>query len=330
MGSPRPTVSAPRRATHSAGESRVRSTRHSAASGFGEASAEPDLILVDLNRIASEILELTRPRWGDEAHMRGINIDARLEAGTIPSVRGETGPLREVLVNLVLNAIDAMPDGGRITVRTCADETWVQCSVTDTGVGMSQDVKRRALEPFFTTKGVKSTGLGLSVNYGILQRLGGEMTIESEEGRGTTVLLKLPIGERRPAAAVPAAVEMPRRPLCILVIDDEPEVRMMLVDLLTDEGHDVIEAGSGAEGLQQLDNQRPIDVVLSDLGMPGMTGWEVARAVKARRATLPVVLITGWGENPERSPADRGTADLVIAKPVTSVVLRAALARVSN
>jgi CheY-like chemotaxis protein/anti-sigma regulatory factor (Ser/Thr protein kinase) len=237
------------------------------------------------------------------------------------------GPLREVLVNLVLNAIDALPEGGQIKIRTWADTGWVHCSVTDTGVGMSAEVRRRALEPFYTTKGVKSTGLGLSVNYGILQRLGGDMVVESEEGRGTTILIKLPVADARAAEPEPP-LERPLRALCILVIDDEPEVRMMLADLLTDDGHHVIEAASGAEGLQHLENQRPVDVVLSDLGMPGMTGWEVARAVKARRADLPVVLITGWGETPEQRPDDRGSADLVLAKPVTSLSLRSALARV--
>ena len=296
--------------------------------GFGEAKPERDFILVDINRIAAEILELTRPRWGDEAHMRGISIEMRLEAGDIPSVNGETGPLREVLVNLVLNAIDAMPEGGCITIRTWRDDGWVNCSVSDTGVGMTPEVQRRALEPFFTTKGVRSTGLGLSVNYGILQRLGGELAVDSEEGRGTTVSFKLPVADRRAAVPTPQ-VATASRALRILVIDDEPEVRTMLAELLADQGHAVIEAASGVEGLQYVDSQRPIDVVLSDLGMPGMTGWEVARAVKGRRADLPVVLVTGWGENPERSPADRSIADLVIEKPVTSVSLRAALARVA-
>jgi len=135
------------------------------------------------------------------------------------------------------------------------------------------------------------------------------------------------VSERR--AAAPPMGSASSRTLSILVIDDEPEVRTMLAELLASEGHTVIEAGSGVEGLRHLESRHSIDVVLSDLGMPGMTGWEVARAVKARAADLPVVLITGWGENPEQSPADRRIADLVIAKPVTSDMLRAALARVA-
>jgi signal transduction histidine kinase/CheY-like chemotaxis protein len=295
--------------------------------GFGQEPAGPVLETIDLNALAAEIVELTRPRWEDEAHMHGVTIATRLERGAIAPVRGESGPLREVLMNLVLNAVDAMPEGGHITLRTWAENGWVHCSVTDTGVGMSEEVRQRALEPFFTTKGVKSTGLGLSVNYGIIQRFGGELTIDSAEGRGTTVAFRLPAADQRaPTAAPPAAVAPPRR-LRVLVIDDEPEVRSLLGEMLGAEGHDVVEAASGAEGLNTLGDGPGVDVVLTDLGMPGMTGWDLARAVKTRRPELPVVLLTGWGDNPAGRPEERAAVDLVIAKPVTAVSLRAALAR---
>ena len=293
--------------------------------GFGRAQPEADLAAVDLNGLAEEILELTRPRWEDETHVRGVTIETRLEAGVIPPVRGDTGPLREVLMNLVLNAIDAMPGGGRITIRTWHDGSWAHCAVSDTGTGMSPEVQRRALEPFFTTKGLQSTGLGLSVNYGIIQRLGGELTLESEEGQGTTVTFKLPVAHRPAPPTAPGSAAP--RPLRVLVIDDEVDVRRTLADMLADEGHSVVEAGSGAEGLGWLDTDTLIDVVLSDLGMPGMTGWDVARAVKAKRAELPVVLITGWGDDPQGKPEDRAAADSIIAKPVTPVSLRTVLAR---
>ncbi len=294
--------------------------------GFGRSPAEPDFAPVDLNRLAEEILELTRPRWEDEAQVRGITIQTRIEAGVIPAVRGEAGPLREVLMNLVLNAVDAMPEGGRITILTWVAAGWVHCTVADTGIGMTPEVQRRALEPFFTTKGVKSTGLGLSVNYGIVQRLGGDLTVDSIDGRGTSITFKLPTADR-PAPTPAAPLAAPPRALRVLVIDDEREVRAMLADLLAAEGHEVVEAASGAEGLRHLEGDDTIDVVLSDLGMPGMTGWEVARAVKKRHPHLPVVLITGWGENPEGGPDDRSATDAIIAKPVTPVSLRAVLAR---
>jgi len=294
--------------------------------GFGMEPAAADLEAIDLNAVAEEIIELTRPRWEDEAHVRGVTNHVALERGTIPPVRGEVAPLREVMMNLVLNAVDAMPEGGHVTVRTWAEDSWVYCSVKDTGIGMSPEVRRRALEPFFTTKGVKSTGLGLSVNYGIIQRFGGELTIDSAEGGGTTVVFRLPSAEHAPSAPPPILAAPPRR-LRVLVIDDEREVRVVLSELLTEDGHDVVEAASGAEALGHLATDAAIDIVLTDLGMPGMTGWEVARAIKARRAEVPVVLLTGWGNNPEGRPEERAAVDVVIAKPVGAVSLRAAIAR---
>jgi CheY-like chemotaxis protein len=174
---------------------------------------------------------------------------------------------------------------------------------------------------------VKSTGLGLSVNYGIVQRLGGELTIESTEGEGTTITFRLAVADR-PVPQPAAPLAPPPRALRVLVIDDERDVREMLSDLLTDEGHETLEAASGAEGLQRLESDPAIDVVLSDLGMPGMTGWDVARAVKMRHPNMPVVLVTGWGDDPTGTADNKAAADVVMAKPITPMSLRAALARV--
>jgi GAF domain-containing protein/anti-sigma regulatory factor (Ser/Thr protein kinase) len=164
-------------------------------------------VSVDLNELAAEVIELTRSRWRNELAAVGIAVEVRLQRGAIPAVAGDPPSLREVLVNLILNALDAMPDGGRITISTWVLEDGVYCRVSDTGIGMAPEVQQRALEPFFTTKGVKSTGLGLSVNYGILQRHGGELTIDSEQGRGTEVTLRLPAVRDTipPAAAEPSA-----------------------------------------------------------------------------------------------------------------------------
>ena len=139
------------------------------------------------------MLELTRPRWHDEAQRQGIQITASLEAGPLPPVAGEPGSLREVLTNLVLNAVEAIQDHGTVTIKTWIADGRVYCSVSDTGAGMSEETRRQALEPFFTTKGPKSTGLGLSVNYGIIERHGGELIIESVQGRGSTITFALPV-----------------------------------------------------------------------------------------------------------------------------------------
>jgi GAF domain-containing protein len=285
--------------------------------------------VVDVNAIVADVAELTRPRWRDEPNRRGFRIDVSLEAGEILPVHAEPAALREVLVNLVLNAVDALPQGGRIGLRTWMSQDWVYCAVSDTGVGMTPDIQRRALEPFFTTKGVKSTGLGLSVSYGILRRHGGDLTIASVTREGTTVTLRLPVGGKR--RETPSGVSTPKStPLTVLVIDDELEVRATLVEMLEAQGHTVHQARSGAEGLIGLAGLRSVDVVFTDLGMPGMTGWEVARAIKDQRPTLPVVLVTGWGIGSEETSPERGAVDFILAKPLTSAALRAVIAEIAG
>jgi signal transduction histidine kinase/CheY-like chemotaxis protein len=274
---------------------------------------------VDLNQLAQEVLDLTRPRWHNEAQLRQIRIDTALDLGAIQPVAGEFAPLREVLMNLVLNAIDAMPDGGRLGVRTWADGQGVHCDVSDSGAGMSEEVRQRALDPFFTTKGPKSTGLGLSVTYGIMQRHNGRLEIDSAPGRGTTVRITLPAagalaGAPRSSTAAPAAWASPTQ-LRVLLVDDEPEVRSALADLLAMSGHTIFQAAGGREALAWLEAGQPVDLVLTDLGMPGMTGADVARAVRGRWPHLRLGLMTGWDETEGLAGETSALVDFVIAKP---------------
>jgi CheY-like chemotaxis protein len=192
---------------------------------------------------------------------------------------------------------------------------------------MSEDVRRRALEPFFTTKGPRSTGLGLSVAYGTIERHGGTLMIDSAEGRGTTVTISLPAAPAGAEAPAGLAPPPPTAPLRILVIDDEPEVRETLAGLLEAEGHALRQAAGGREGLEALARGERVDVVLTDLGMPEMRGSEVARAVRERWPGLPVGLITGWGEQ-DLTDEERGRVDFVIAKPYDRGLLREALSRI--
>ncbi len=242
---------------------------------------------------------------------------------------GEPAPLREVLMNLLLNAADAITQGGgRITLKTWAKDDRVYCSVTDTGAGMPEEVRRRALEPFFTTKGPKATGLGLSVAYGTVQRYGGTLTLESTEGQGTTVEVSLPTASKATAVAkTSSALEQkaPALPLRILVIDDELQVRSTLAEMLEEQGHSVTQAPGGREGLSFLESNRElVDVVISDLGMPDMTGWDVAAAIQERWPGLPVGLITGWGET-EITREERSRVNFVINKPFDKAVLGATM-----
>ena len=272
---------------------------------------------VDLNQLAQEVFELTRPRWHNEALLRQIRIDTALDLGTIRPVAGELAPLREVLMNLLLNGIDAMPDGGRLILKTWMTGPDVHCAVSDTGAGMSEEVRHRALDPFFTTKGPKSTGLGLSVTYGIVQRHNGKLEIDSAPGRGTIVTITLPAmgtAMSAPATAASPALPAPSH-LRVLIVDDEPEVRSALADMLGIAGHTAFQAAGGREALAWLEAGQPVDLVLTDMGMPGMMGSEVARAIRGRWPHLKIGLMTGWDETEGLVADATSIVDFTLAKP---------------
>jgi len=293
--------------------------------GFASMQPAPAGVPVDFNEIVREVVELTRPRWRDEAQMHALTIDVRLELGDIARVAGEAPALREVVMNLIFNAIDALRTDGTIRITTWGADTWVFCAVADDGVGMDDDVRRRALEPFFTTKGPQGTGLGLSVAHSIVQRHRGELSLRPNDPRGTVVTLRLP--QAAPGATTTEPTSTPEGPpLRILIIDDELTVREALADSLAEDGHAVFQAASGPEGLAQLADGVTVDVVVTDLGMPEMTGWDVARAVRTRHPGLPVGLITGWAVALEISDEERRGVDFLIAKPYTMEALRAAFA----
>ena len=248
-----------------------------------------------LEDVAGDALGLTRGHWQDSARARGVSIDVEQRLAGATTIEGDAAALREAVTNLVLNAVDAMPKGGRLTVETRTDGDRAVLVVADTGTGMSEHVRLKAHEPFFTTKGVKATGLGLSVAYGIVRSHGGELTLDSREGRGTTVTLMLPrAGATSPAAGSATA---PRAgALRMLLVDDEDEVREALAEMLASHGHTVLTATGADEALERLDAEPDLDLVLTDLVMPGGTGWDVAAGVKARRPHVPVGMVVhvGW------------------------------------
>ena len=295
---------------------------------FSRVQPVSDAVAVDLNQLVHEVVELTRPRWQDEAQLRGSRIEVAVETGTVGAAAGEPAPLREVLMNLLLNAADSITQAGKVTLRTWTRDDRVYCSVSDTGSGMPEEVRRRALEPFFTTKGPKATGLGLSVAYGTVQRYGGTLTVESTEGQGTSVEVSLPTASATASFAKTStgARNEPVVPLRILVIDDELQVRATLAEMLEEQGHSVTQAPGGREGLSYLEsNPQLVDVVISDLGMPDMNGWDVAKGIQGRWPQLPVGLITGWGET-EITREERSRVNFVITKPFDKAVLRATMA----
>ncbi|MGH7268320.1 MAG: GAF domain-containing protein, partial [Candidatus Rokuibacteriota bacterium] len=281
---------------------------------------------VNVGQLIAEVLEVTRSRWKDDAMARGIAYEMRVSGGPVPPVAGDPSELREVLVNLVFNALDAMPTGGRVTIRLGADDERVQCDVTDTGVGMTGDVRRRVFDPFFTTKAEKGTGLGLSVAYGIIARHGGGIEARGEPGRGSTFTIRLPVA-RAPSPAPPAvSPASPPRAARILLIDDEPAVREVLADLLVAQGHTVSALPDGRAGLARLRDE-PFDLVVTDLGMAGLSGWEVARLARVERGGIPVVLVTGWADHIDVDEARAHGVSGVLTKPFEAEAVRDVVAR---
>jgi CheY-like chemotaxis protein len=217
---------------------------------------------------------------------------------------------------MIFNATDAMPEGGQIKILTQSHpDGWVEVRISDTGIGMTEEVKKRVFDPFFTTKGVSSSGLGMSVSYGIIRRHGGEILIESEFGRGTTFVLHLPVGlgekEREEKEPEPTRETRPAR---ILVIDDEESVRDILSRMLKVKGHEVVVASDGEEGIERFRNET-FDLVFTDLGMPKTSGWEVGVAVKEMNPRVPVIMITGWGMELNREKMGESGIDLIVSKP---------------
>ena len=281
------------------------------------ASAAP----VDLNATVRESIDLTRSRWEHEAQVRGARIDLAFEPGPLPSISGRNSELREVVTNLILNAVDALPRGrARRPSARWGEPGRAVVSIADSGPGMSEDVRGRAFEPFFTTKGVRRLGLGLAVAYGLVSGHGGDIALESAEGRGTTVVFWVPATALEEAGAPPLASNGERHGR-ILVVDDEADVREVLADVLLAQGHSVTLAGGGQEALACLERDL-FDLVITDLGMPDVNGWDVARAVKSGRQGLPVLLLTGWADAVE---AGVGRVDAVIKKPFDMTKLAAAV-----
>jgi PAS domain S-box-containing protein len=289
-----------------------------------------NMVAIDLNVKIQHVIELTQARWSDLPQQRGAVITVRKELQPdLPSIKAVASEVREALINFVFNAVDAMPEGGTLTVRTRTTEDRVVVEVSDTGIGMSREVRQRCLEPFFTTKGERGTGIGLAMVHGIAQRHGADILIESEVGRGTTMGLAFPYG-KAPATWTPVtSVPVPMR-LKILVVDDDPRLINTLVDILKRDHHEVMQAEGGQAGIDTFlaarTSEKPFDVVITDLGMPHVDGRMVASAIKKAAAKTPVIMLTGWGQR----LVTGGTApqvDRILDKPPTVLALRQALSQ---
>ena len=270
---------------------------------------------VDINEAIDHAIEYTKVRWKDDAELKGIKINVQKELSPIAPVSGRAAELREVFTNLINNAIDAMPHGGTIRLETVNEGTHVSIKVKDTGIGIPGAIRERIFDPFFTTKGVKSTGLGLSVSYGIIKRHKGIILVDSAEGKGTLFTITIPFAEGvvKSEAKVKPLKDTQKR-AHILVVEDEVAVRNLLASILTMGGHKVETAPDGTQGIR-LFQEKKFDLVFTDLGMPGMSGWQVAREVKRIHGGIPVAIITGWNIELEEAEMRENGVDLIVQKP---------------
>jgi PAS domain S-box-containing protein len=284
----------------------------------------------NIARCVEQAVALTQPRWRTQAQAKGIMIDVATDIGDgLPLVAAEGSQMREMLTNLIFNAVDAMPEGGVITLRARPEGEQVVLEVADSGTGMTDEVRRRCLEPFFSTKGKQGTGLGLALVNTIIERHGGTMAIESRVGHGTTIIARLP---RHTSATVPAAskgpAEAPRR-LRILLVEDEANVRTVVTQQLSSEGHTVDSATNGREGLEKFMGSW-FDLIITDRAMPEMGGDQLAAAIIGIAPDKPIIMLTGFGDLMTAKGEKPAGVRAVVSKPVTLDVLRQAIVRATD
>jgi signal transduction histidine kinase/ActR/RegA family two-component response regulator len=282
---------------------------------FTRVRKEGGFVDVEVAGLIDDVIEFTRSRFEGAVLGSGAAIAEERDVPPGLFVKGHPAELREVLTNVVLNAVAAMPDGGTLTLSARAGGARVAITVQDTGVGMSEEVRENIFDPYFTTRGQEGMGLGMSIVYGIVARHQGTVRVESAVGEGTRVHIELPRGDEvapAPRAAAKSRSSFGKRR--VLVVEDEPGVRAVLRDILKGAGLDVAEAPGGREALAA-QRARAADVVLTDLGMMPMNGWEVAQAVKALDATTSVILVTGWGAEIDAEAARRMNVDFLLRKP---------------
>jgi len=308
---------------------------------YREREAQLTLERVEVNRAVRQVVELTQPRWSDLPQQRGVMVDLKTDlAESLPDIMGAEHEIRDALTNLIFNAVDAMPAGGTLTVRTRrvmdgggAERVFIE--VTDTGVGMDDDTRRRCLEPFYTTKGERGTGLGLAMVYGMIQRHSAELDIDSVVGQGTTVRLNFPARSSSEVSSshqvTPAVLG---RRLRILLVDDDPMLIKSLQDTLQEDGHVITATHGGQAGIDTfaagLKRGDRFDIVITDLGMPHVDGRKVASSIKGLSSATPVILLTGWGQRLIAANDIPAHVDKVLSKPPRLHELRAALTELAT
>jgi signal transduction histidine kinase/ActR/RegA family two-component response regulator len=305
---------------------------------------EMNLTPVNLNRLIEQVIELTRARWSDLPLQKGVVITLQANlARDLPDIMGSEAEIRDALTNLVFNAVDAMPEGGILVLGTryelgdagvqAESAPAVHVEIADTGIGMDEETRRRCLEPFYTTKGERGTGLGLAMVYGMVKRHSADLNIDSAVGRGTTVRLSFIPAQTTMLTAQHTPIERATNRLRLLLVDDDPLLLKSVTEVLETDGHTVVAADGGQNGIDAFQAAQrggePFSLVITDLGMPYVDGRKVAAAIKAQSPQTPVVLLTGWGRRLIAENEIPPHVDRVLSKPPKLAVLRAALAELT-
>ncbi|PXX46998.1 response regulator [Undibacterium pigrum] len=306
----------------------------------------PQLTLspVNVNSLVQQVIDLTRARWSDMPQQRGIVISVQTEfALDLPDIMGVHGEIREALTNLIFNAVDAMPEGGTLTLRTSVVQDLLKSTkevilkqvcidVCDTGIGMSDDTRRRCLEPFFTTKGERGTGLGLAMVYGMIERHSAHIEILTEIGKGTTMRMSFLVPTTASSVSHSPAPDIIPTQRRILVVDDDPMVLKSLRDILEIDGHSVISADGGQAGIDSFkaahEQGDSFAVVITDLGMPYVDGRKLASSIKQLSPDTPIIMLTGWGQRLVEDGDSPSQVDCVLSKPPKLSELREALRKI--
>jgi signal transduction histidine kinase/CheY-like chemotaxis protein len=269
---------------------------------------------IDLIKVVEDAIESTRPRWKDQCQREGIAIDLHFDHSDRLFILGNPSELVEAFSNLIMNSVDALSASGSISISAVIDNNRAILRFQDNGVGMDEATLKRIFFPFFTTKGRQGTGMGLSVVYGIINRHKGEIDVTSKVGQGTVFTIMFPISDK-----VDQKIAMPIKigeiaTARILLIDDNDNIRSVISDMIEILGHEVVAAASGEEGLKLFQSAN-FDLVVTDLGMPGIGGWDVTRTCKTLRPEVPVVMISGWGNQIDEEMIGQSRLSGVLAKP---------------
>ena len=296
---------------------------------FARKAPAKEFEVLDVGSLLNDAVEITRTRWQNEARLRGLDYQVTLAAKPGQATYGSASELREVFVNLIVNAVDAMPEGGDLAISCQRENGRLRLQFADSGIGMPEDVRQKIFEPFFSTKGAHGTGLGLSVSYSIIERHEGTISVISEPGSGTIFTIDLLAYDSELVAESQPTSLNEQQALTILVVDDEEFVRETLADILDAMNHKVSMAESGQQAIQKLESTE-FDLVFTDLAMPEMDGWETAREIRKRWPEMRVVLITGYGPGTVAPDGEAHLVDAIIGKPFDFAQVSNAIAQLAK